>query len=244
MTFLQLCQYVQRYIAAGNDLPGSGNPTTVAGQTGLYLEIVGWVQDAYRDIQQEESSWLFRQASGSLALTSGTASYSKATIQGSITDYERILPYRNGDIQFITAHNSVGPVNANCYYIPFDKWGGVVSIGFAATPTTGLPTYFTVKPDEGLQFWPIPDATTYSAAFQYTRTVQELVVDADVPIWPSEWHDAIAWRAIRYWAIVRESANKYQLADAELQRVMGAMRATQLLNPPPTLEPIKDKETP
>ena len=70
MTFLQLCQYVQRYIAAGNDPPGSGYPTTTVAQTGLYLEIVGWVQDAYRDIQQEDSGWLFRQAEGVLLLTS------------------------------------------------------------------------------------------------------------------------------------------------------------------------------
>lgn len=245
MNYLQLCQYVQRYIAAGNDLPGSGNPTTVVGQTGLYKEIADWVADAYRDIQQENSQWLFRQGAGNFQLTSGVGTYSKATIQALIADYERIYPYRNGDVQFITATGTYSRETVNnCYYIPYEKWGGVMAINFAVNAPAAPPVYFTVAPDESLIFWTVPTLGVISVQFQYTKTVQLLTADTDIPMWPSEWHDAIAWRAIRYWSVVRESANKFALADAELQRVMASMRTTQLAAQQPTLEGPTGKDTP
>jgi hypothetical protein len=268
VTFLQLCQYVQRYVGAGNDLPGSGNPTTTAGQTGLYLEIVGWVQDAYRDIQQEESGWLFRQASGSLTLTSNKDTYTKAWIQANAAGvalggaamplYERIYPYTNGDSKFITATDvgaltlGVIVINSNtnnCYYVPFDKWSGVIAQGQAPPPQIPipLPPYFTILPNESLALSPAPVWTgpdgPIALTFQYVQTIANLAADGDVPIWPTEWHDAIAWKAIRYWALVRESANKYAIADGEYQRVMKAMRASQLPDAPPTIEPAT-RETP
>ena len=254
MTFLQLCQYVQRYIAGGNDLPGSGNPTTTVAQTGLYLEIVGWVQDAYRDIQQEDSGWLFRQAEGVLLLTSARSSYAKATVQVQLPTYERIYPYKNGDIEFISGTDtgsSLGLITtANCYYIPFEKWGGVVTRAQNAPSQNPapLPPYFTVTPNESLAFFPIPTWTgadgPTTMTFQYTQTILNLVNDADVPVWPSEWHDAIAWRAIRYWAMVRESASKYQIADMEYKRSMAALRQEMLAEPPHILEQPPTKDTP
>lgn len=244
MTFLQLCQFVQRYIAAGDDLPGNNAPPTVVSQTGLYREIVGWVQDAYRDIQQEESNWLFRQVTGTLALSSGWVQYTKAAIQTQIPTYERIYPYINGDSRFVNllTTGTGGPLQIyNCYYIPFDKWAASVAGGLAI-PVAGLvPPYFTIRPNEALSFFPMSawaaPVTSVSLTFQFIQTVVNLTADADVPIWPTEWHDAIAWRAIRYWAIVRESANKYAIADGELQRVMKALRASQLADPEPTIEP-------
>lgn len=175
-----------------------------------------------------------RLASPSMILTAGTDTYSKAAIQTNASGtaiplYERIYPYKNGESQFISV-TANGTTRGNCYYIPYEKWGGVMANSLPVL-SNALPTSFTIQPDESIRFSPPPSTSTV-ATFQYTKTIAVLAADGDIPIWPSEWHDAIAWRSIRYWALVRENSTKYKLADMELQRIMQALRASQLSPPP------------
>lgn len=69
MTFLELCQRLRQEVgAAGN------GPPSVASQTGEYARLVGWVQTAWREIQNERR-WLFDWAQGAVELSSLDTQY-------------------------------------------------------------------------------------------------------------------------------------------------------------------------
>jgi len=85
-----------------------------------------------------------------------------------------------------------------------------------------------------MQFYPVPDtgdvtnANYYNILLDYTIQVQSLVNDADTPILPTEFQEAIAWYAIVLWSEVRQSQARYTLARSEFERAMNDMRHSQL----------------
>lgn len=209
--------------------------TTTVSQTGYLYEITQWVQDAYRDIQNEQDQWLFRTKQGTLNCTpNGTSSFSKTTIQGQITDYDRqlffVLP---NTARYLLCYSTTGGVASAAYvdYVPYQRWRGQLDRG---TIPSGQPQYFTVKPDDSLQFYPTPDtgdvtnANVYNILMDYYRTIDVLSADASTPIFPSDYHEAIAWKAIMYWSTIRQSEARYQLANREYERTLNDMRHSQL----------------
>lgn len=227
MSYLALCQAVQRLSRADINALGAA-PTTVVGQVGVLGEIVDFVNRAYRDIQEEEMEWTFRVKQGTLALSSTVRSYSKATIQGSLTTYERILPihglYDRPHIVCYTTATGVSD-SAPVWYVPYQEWRGDYDFG---TRSSGKPAYFTILPTEALEFDPTPDAA-YTIAFDYTRTIHELTTDSDAttgtPIFSTEFQNAIIWKAIEYFALTRSNmAELYAKAQREVAREMGKLR--------------------
>lgn len=243
MTYLELCQFVQRYLAAGNDLPENPMTTTV-GQTGLNYEITQWVQDAYKAICAEQENWLFRTNRGVIQLTNGTQSIDKATLAAATTpDYDRQLyfVFPNDSRYLLVALNQGTPPRPNtyvrgteafCYYIPYQRWRGWRDRGVIPS---GMPQYFTVRPDQSLEFYPISDTSStlsnYCIIMDYYSRFVVLTTDVDSPIFPEEYHEAIAWYAIYYWGLVRQSGPRFQTAKEEYDRIMNDMRHTQLPEP-------------
>lgn len=196
------------------------------------------MQDAYETIQTEQDNWLFRTKQGTLNCTpNGTFTFSKATIQGQIADFDRNLYFVfPSDSRYLLSYaNSAGVQSAAyCYYIPYQRWRGWRDRGVLPS---GQPQYFTELPDGqggGLQFYPIPDtgdvtnANTYRILLDYYITPATLTADADIPILPPEFHKAIAWLAIMRWATVRQDSVRYQLASKEYEIVLNDMRHSQL----------------
>lgn len=234
MNFLQLCQFAHRQLAVGgewvNQMPGD-----VAVPYGPIAELVACVNDAYKDVQSEQNLWRFRTAQGTLALPNGTQSISKATIQASIPLYERMLPFVSNGGRYIRSYDSVvgSSQSSYCFYMPYQRWRGWRDFG---SIPSGQPQHHTFRPDETLELYPISDtqnsnASTYVLAFDYLRTVDVLSGNTAVPIFPTEWHEAIAWRAVYYFATSRKDAVARQTAKVEWERVMNALRRTELQEP-------------
>lgn len=225
MTFLQLCQMTHRYLGIGDQLPGTA-PTTVVGQTGVLSEIVQWVQDAYAKVQREQPFWDFLIKSSTWQLSTAAAITAPATIVGIISDYSRLVPMTdNRGNRYILANDlfltrAAWPV----YYEKYEDFRGYRD---RAPIPTGQPTVFTMEPDQSLHLYPTPDAT-YRFNFNYRRTLGTLAADADTPILPSQFHEAIAWRAVMLWAIQRENPNKYAIAKAEYEALADQCRRDQL----------------
>lgn len=78
----------------------------------------------------------------------------------------------------------------------------------------GPPLYFTLSNDGKVEFYP-PLDKTYHISFEYTRTPQTLSAHGDTPTYlPARFHNAIAWRAVMYWAEYEGNGQQYNRAKA------------------------------
>lgn len=235
MTYLELCQFAGLYMQGGNEKPGTG-PTTVVGQTDYNYELVQNVSNAYKSIQNEQDYWTFMQKRGTFALATGVRTLSQSDLVAQVSDYNNLRPMLAGPgIRFVQLYaDSVGVSGeAPCVYIPYQQWRGTLDQN---TIPTGKPNRFTIQPDRTVEFNMVPDQD-YSFVCDYQRTVDAWVqtdpsgpgsADAQTPIFPSRFHEAIAWRAVWLWAATQEAPAKFQFARDEFNRIMNEMRGEQL----------------
>ncbi|NID14964.1 hypothetical protein [Luteibacter yeojuensis] len=225
-TFLELCKDVHRISRIGEDPPGTA-PETVIGQEGVLAEIVSWVQYAYRDIQEDQRDWAFRE---STATVTGVA---VRTVDAALlpADYETLRPYTS-DMRH--RHILVAPTGQGvaaqqpAWFVPWEEWrGGRYERGSAAS-ATGLPNYFSVMPDGSLRLYPTP-AQAVDITFAYTRALATLEADTDAPILPAQHHQAIVWRALMIYADSREKTQEsYQKWERRRKQAMARLYREQL----------------
>lgn len=140
---------MHRQLAVGNEQTGT-KPIDVTIPTGPLAEICASVNDAYRDIQNEQEQWKFRTKQGTLNLTpNGTNTISLATIQGQITDYDRLLFFTPNSNRYLRSYlSSAGATTSGyCYFMPYQCWRGWQDAG---TLPSGQPQQFTQLPDQSL----------------------------------------------------------------------------------------------
>lgn len=203
-TFLFLANWAGRYIR-GTNTDASTTFTTVVGQTGLKGEIVNFVNDAYQDIQRDRKDWPWRITQGTLALSSGNRVIALTTITGSLSTYYEMRPMTAiNRAQYILCYNTATGVSdeTEVWFIPYWKWRGWFD---ARTIATGKPQFFTIRPDRGIEFDRTLDAN-YTIAFDYTRVIHVLAVDADEVYIPPEYDDVIPWGAVLMYCRTRPKA--------------------------------------
>lgn len=199
MDFLTLCQALRR--EAG--IQGSG-PAAVTGQSGMYEKLVGWVQEAYREILKMHP-WRFAWARATTSVSSGTAEY--ASLAG-ITDLGRI--YR-ASVRDMTSAGT--PVLRYIDWPEFDRLGAA----------SGAPTVWTRRPDDAICFWPTPDAT-YSLRLDYQRDGHALADSTDEPIIPdASLHKVIVYKALTYYGMHDENVSAMQHGERQFWMLIGQM---------------------
>ena len=219
-TFLNLCQQVNRYARISKEQPGTA-PLTVTGQKGVNAEIVGWVNDAWDDIQHDQDDWAFRESSGDVPVAAGVRD---VVVDDAIEDYETLrMSTADGDGQSILVLVNGSPQYV--YFVRWEDWRGGV---YDQSTSTGTPGLFTVMPSGVLRLWPTPDQdVTLRVAYQ--RIAQVLQNDADVPSMPARFHTAIVWKALMYHADTRDKTQEeYQKWERRRRQAMRRLYRDQL----------------
>ncbi len=213
MNYLQLCQAVQQEsgISSGNTI------TAVTSQSGMNKKIVDWVREAWIDIQSINTLWAWMWNEGTLTTTASTTAYDFA-------DFSSTVLYGVADVarQSVKCHSSI----ADESFLTFEPWENFRS-RFLGVDVTGRPLKFSLKPNGEIAFWPTPDAT-YTVPFEYYRTPQELAANADTPELPAQFHRAIVYKALMYYAAHDGAADVYQDAGANYVKWMKRITDTQL----------------
>lgn len=183
MNFLELCQRTRREC-------GGEGPTTTIGQVGELARIVGWVQDAWDEIQVARRDWRFMWTQSSKSLPAGVYQRTPDAIsfhQVRIDDARFFLysvALGNSDIQPMT-------------YLPWEEY----SLTYNRGPLqTGRPTVFSIMPDRKL-ILPVITDLDYTFVTEYYRRPTQLAVDADTPAVPWEFHMSIVWKAVGKYAV-------------------------------------------
>lgn len=214
MNWLQLAQRTRQESSTGK----STDLAAVTGQTRLLKKIVDWVQDAYREVQEAHSNWLFLQTEFSFSTIASTGEYTPASV--SLTD---LIAWKKDTFRCYLS--SV----ADEQFMDFYEWPYFRDIRLFSSNRTasGRPTEFSIKPNKTLSLWPIPD-NVYTVVGEYFKAPVEFSDNDSSPLFPSTFHMVIVWRACMSLAIDQGNTLLYQSSERKYKKEMSKLENDQL----------------
>jgi hypothetical protein len=215
MTFLELCQRLR--IEAG--ISGTG-PISVVGQTGEYEKVVKWILTAYEDIQNMHATWKFLQDDFSFLTADGAQNYTLAA-----ADLTDLATWKHDEETDLTIYSSVSD-EQYLIYVPWSTFKAAYMFGNNRT-AKGRPTIATIKPDNSMSLWMIPDGI-YTVTGEYFKKAQTLSANTDVPLIPTQYQMIIVWRALTYYGAFAAAGEKFMQGQNEYRRILKEMEKHQL----------------
>lgn len=225
-TNIELCRKLAR---EGRITASASTPSTVENQSGVLLRVVGWVKDAYMDIQNRHDNWKWMRRRFSLNTVAGDDSYE----YGDATDVDAgaaIARFKRWWVDDIYQPplcylQSAGVASQyRLVWLDWEDWDWLYGIG---TQNAGKPTYVTVDPQNNLRIGPKPDGI-YVVTGWFQRGNQVLAEDDDVPEMPADYHDLIWRRAIEMYGMSSVAPEVFTRSQLEASRTMRALERNQL----------------
>jgi len=170
----------------------SENPSTLAGAIDITLDFKIWVQDSWRELQEESTNWWFRsKLDETLALTTAVDTYAMPTDLETI-NYRTVSVYTTAqeDEQLIT-------------FVPYEEWRMRLD---TTASQGGRPIYITETPTPELVIWPPPDQA-YTLRYDGVWDVDEMLLDADTPGFNRTGATTLQERY--HWILVYDAARRY-----------------------------------
>lgn len=215
MNYLELCQELAREAGI------SGSIAAVTGQTGEMARVANWIRKANRYILNKHEDWKFLRADVSFPVILGNVEYSAGAL--SLADFGewKLDSFR----AYLT---SIGfadeqPVREVRDY---DAFRDYYIIG-ALREQEGRPQAITQTPGRSLRIWPVPD-DAYTIVGEYYQAPADLAANADVPVFPAKFHDAIVWRALMFYGEYEGDATVFAAAQTEFKRVLAKLESLYL----------------
>ena len=202
MDYLALCKQVHNICQIDGD-----TIVSVDNQTGMNARVVEWVDRAYRDIQRYRADWKFRQVLANVNVVAG---------QWEIPDLIGLMIHV--DPRTVTATNTGGIIQ-QLSVVDYDIFYNTRQ---SRTRTHGNPGVISVGPDFDLYIDPIP-LEPLSLKFYYTKTVESLINNTDIPIVANDYQDAIIWKAVLYYSQEQETNNIYPTAQQNYKEILNRM---------------------
>ena len=146
-------------------------------------KVIGWVKQAYKEIQLWNRHFKFHWDDGTLFSTvDGTQDYTNTGVRNLLRDS-------------LVAYNDGATTGWELTYLTYKEWRDRFK---NANLAEGSPTWFTELPNGQYRLTPIPSAIYDVKAAWYT-TLDVMEVDEDEPIWDEDNHEIIVWVALRYY---------------------------------------------
>lgn len=237
MTYLQLCQYTHRLAKAGNAQAGT-LPVSIpaaANSDQIVYDIIDAVPRAWEWVQNEHVSWNFMRKEGQFNLTAGTRLYTLATIQAQISDYYGLIPlWAGSNAPYYYLRDPAQTPQVIDYPFTFVEYQNFRGLwDRRPRPQNFQPTVLTEHPNKSLEMDPAPNlgpsGGQWQLGFDYRIKNQVLALSSDVPILPAEFHELIAWVALKMVCEIRmDNSPKYGAALAEIAKYMGHLKSRYL----------------
>lgn len=209
MNYLQLVQRTKREAGVSG-----GGPSSTVGLTGEAQRLADWVRDAYTDIQNAQTFWNWLHKTATVPVIAGQQTFNP------VTDWE-INPLRYMTDSFWVYAASDGPSFGN--NLNRDDYSRIRNY----TPAgVARPTAFIVMPNRDVRLNAIPDQD-YSLTLDYYAAAETLGQDDDVPSIPEQYHLAIVWKALQFYADYEEVPYLRQTATAKYMQIHDQMLRTE-----------------
>lgn len=212
MTYLELCQRLRQ--EAG--LSGTG-PASVLSQTGEMKRIVDWVASAYEDIQNLHATWRFLRTDFSFSTIASTQDYLPTSV--SLSDFGSWIK------KDIRIYSSVADEDS-LEYCPWEIFRQAYYFGSNRTQT-GRPTVITVKPNNALALWQLPN-DVYTVNGEYYKTAQSMTANADSPLIPTRFQMIIVWKGLMHYGAYAGADEKYAHGSNEYKKLLALLEYDQL----------------
>jgi hypothetical protein len=222
MNYLELCK--RTHEMAG--LSGTG-PASVVSQAGISARVVNWVAQAWDEIQTVRTDWKWRRKSETIAVTTGLGTYALETL---FPDYEDIV---RGSVRVYGAGETIAD-RTKLEFILWQEWIDQ----YENITVPGRPTVYTIDPANNLIIGPGVPEKDYTLLFDYVKQVTQLAANGDTPDMPVQFHMAIVYLALRYYAAYDDATQVYQDADAQYRRAIARMASTQAMPMVISAEPL------
>lgn len=217
MTYLELCQRLRREASVSGEGVGS-----VLNQLGEPQRLVDWIATAYEDIQRLKEDWRFLTKDFSFTTNNDQNTYDGIGI--GLADFAN---WRETSLRIHRTTDGVSDQQLLTYLDYNTEFRN--SRGFGAAQTlVQRPYECTVKPDNSLLLFPIPDASGYTVTGEYYQTPHKLVNNTDIPIFPERFHMVIVWKALIYYGLyesaqemVEQGQRNYNALYAKLEQDRG-----------------------
>ena len=194
-------------------------PTTLDSPSSGTQDLINWVADAWRDLQNDEQGWAWMRRELTGSTIQNQLVYSAVELDGTATEFGRwfkpaIPNYR------VTIDQAGGGV-VGLTYIDWDAFRQ----RYVLTPhTAGRPQVWSVDPGtKKLALGPKPDAV-YTVRASYYRKPQELTQATDTPEMDAEWHMILVWRALMELASVDAAPEVYTRALVRYETLESGLR--------------------
>ena len=207
-TYLELCQNMARDIG----IPGTGPDDVTSGSLSEEENaVVRYVKQADLDIQSRWFNWDFLWTEADITPVVGTSTLTSPSDVGN---------WKLDSIVFSKATDSYQELE----YIDWDEYNLDYKMGVVES---GTPEVFSVKPDNVLDVYPTPDATT-AISTAYWKTPTELAANSDLSAIPARFHKIITSRAKVYYAENEDAPEILSGALAEFEDLLDKLEADQL----------------
>lgn len=199
MTFLQLCnKLIEKCGISGNTL------STTANQSGEMARVVGWINEAYLNIQEMSDTWDWMAKDVTFPTVAGQASYTLTQI--GLGDYAEWDKH-----SFRVYFNTPGPRSeVFLEWLEWPNYRDTYQYGNLRF-TTGMPLHIAKRPeDQALMLGLTPSDVGFTVVGRYYAAPQTFSADTDTPVFPARFHMLIVYLAMQSYA-------KYEAAPEVLQ---------------------------
>jgi len=217
MNYLQLCQ-------ATIDESGIATVTlaNTSSTTGDIRRICNWVTRAIEDIYDKREDWDFFRTDFTISCVSGTATYASSGVTA----------YGKWKLDTFRVYNNTIGLNDEQYLI-FRDWENFRDIRLLgpSRSATGRPTEFSIKPDQSIVLWPIPNSSTLRVNGEYFKKGTPLVIGDDT-LSPAfdRFHMAIVYNALMRYAAYNEEGTLYASAQKEYNRLIAKIERNWMMD--------------
>lgn len=213
MTFLELVNSLVELADISN------TPlVTVQSVTGQNLRAKNWIKQAWIDIQNLHTDWLFLRQDLSF-VTASSQSYTVAAM--SATTLRRVD--QESLRIFLTATGV-----ADEQTLSFMEWPEFRDTYLYGTRQSGRPTCFSIDPSTKTIWLSANPGTGYTVVGYYFRSPITLSADTDEPAAPSEYHMAVVYRALLKYAGFEAASEVKQEAHENYGPLIDNLRIEQL----------------
>lgn len=221
MNFLQLAQEARTKCG----ISGTG-PTTVVGQTGELGRVVGYVRDAWQQIQSLHQDWQFLRKSVSFTTTTLQATYTP--LQCGALDSNNAVDLGMWVKRSFRNYNTAAGFNSEVFmdYAEYDNWRNEYQFGALRSVTT-RPLQITITPDKSLGLGPVPIAG-YTIVGDYFAKPFVMSLDTDTPTMPDKFHMMIVYSAMMMYGAYEGASEVYQFGETKYNQLLSELVIDQL----------------
>jgi hypothetical protein len=230
VNLLAICQRtaVECGVASGSAIQTA--LSTVVGATGSLGRVVGWVQDAWTDVQMDHDDWSWMRSSvllgggATVPTIAGQASYPLGTGAGTVG--VAVDAFGKWDRETFRCFPTAVGFQGEDYLdeVPFDTWRDGYMFGAQRSVKT-RPVVVAVGPDQSLNLGPPPNGL-YTVTADYFVAPSEMVADTDVPVGlPTRFHMLIVYYAMQKYAGYESAPEVMQRGASESTRMLAQLMA-------------------